>query len=128
MESESESAGASVSTKCVQAKNGGEERGAFTGGGAKGVFESAAVVGSALTKGNAKKPGEGVLVPCDKCHTNNETKMTMSNMAQFECGECGERVRWRPRQVWLRDQGCALERPIHLEEGEVDEVSCCVVS
>eukprot|EP00930_Biecheleria_cincta_P086906 TRINITY_DN76161_c0_g1_i1.p1 TRINITY_DN76161_c0_g1~~TRINITY_DN76161_c0_g1_i1.p1 ORF type:complete len:161 (-),score=29.29 TRINITY_DN76161_c0_g1_i1:257-739(-) len=115
--------------KCVQAKNAGLAAGAFTGGSATGVFTTAAVVGSAINPHvHAKRPGEGVFVPCGYCNANNETKMCMANMAQFECGACGAVVRWRPRQVWIRDQGKKLEKPILLKEGEVENAACCTVS
>merc|ERR1712216_830150 len=91
--------------KCVQCKNAGLPAGSFTGGGGEGVFKAAAVINNTLSGNVAKKPGQGVFIPCGKCHVNNETKMTMSNMAQFDCGSCGCLVRWSPRQVWLRDQG-----------------------
>merc|ERR1740117_2281274 len=32
--------------------------------------------------------------------------------------ECGRVVQWRPRQVWLRDQGRPLEMGIHPQPGE----------
>eukprot|EP00927_Polykrikos_kofoidii_P017815 TRINITY_DN18158_c0_g1_i1.p1 TRINITY_DN18158_c0_g1~~TRINITY_DN18158_c0_g1_i1.p1 ORF type:complete len:161 (-),score=17.86 TRINITY_DN18158_c0_g1_i1:54-536(-) len=115
--------------KCVQAKNAGLVPGAFTGGSATGVFTTAAVVGSIINPHvHAKKPGEGVFVPCCRCNANNETKMCMSNMAQFECGACGAVTRWRPRQVWVRDLGRKLEKPVLLKEGEVESAACCVIS
>eukprot|EP00406_Dinophysis_acuminata_P010324 CAMPEP_0179238316 /NCGR_PEP_ID=MMETSP0797-20121207/14887_1 /TAXON_ID=47934 /ORGANISM="Dinophysis acuminata, Strain DAEP01" /LENGTH=159 /DNA_ID=CAMNT_0020945613 /DNA_START=27 /DNA_END=506 /DNA_ORIENTATION=- len=113
--------------RCVRAKNAGLAAGAFTGGGAEGIFKGAAVVGSVINPHvHAKKPGEGVFVPCAKCGANNETKMCMSNMARFDCGACGAEVRWRPRQVWLRDQGSKLEKPVNLQDGEVDSRGCVV--
>mmetsp|Transcript_100061 Transcript_100061/g.312836 ORF Transcript_100061/g.312836 Transcript_100061/m.312836 type:complete len:164 (-) Transcript_100061:112-603(-) len=120
--------------RCVQAKNQGLTAGAFTGGGARGLLIAGNNTGININRavGNAiglkaKKTGEGVFIPCDKCGVNNETKMTMSSGAQFECGACGATVRWRPRQIWLRDMGRPLEKSVHLKEGEA-ESSCCVLS
>lgn len=120
--------------KCVQAKDAGLAQGAFTGGGVQGAFTAAEVVGKTLERINGaekarmrKKPGEGVFIACATCYVNNETKMTMSNMARFTCGACGAEVRWRPRQIWLRDQGMQLEKPIHLKPDEKDSV-CCVIA
>lgn len=74
-----------------------------------------------------KKAGDGVMVPCSACGAENQAAMVMGNRAQFTCGHCGTVVLWRPRQVWLRDQGLPMEKPIHPQPGETDGMACCAV-
>ena len=70
---------------------------------------------------SGKQPGDGVTVCCCYCSTENTTEMTTGTRAKFECAQCGRRVVWRPRQVWLRDQGRPLEMSIHPQPGEERE-------
>ena len=72
-----------------------------------------------------KNVGDAMLVPCSSCGANNDVKMIMGSRAQFTCGNCGTVVFWRPRQVWLRDQGRPMEKSIHPLPGESD--GCCVL-
>ena len=74
-----------------------------------------------------KRPGDGVMVPCSACGAENQCAMVMGNRAQFTCGQCGVVVLWRPRQIWLRDQGMPMEKPIHPQPGETDGMRCCIV-
>lgn len=74
-----------------------------------------------------KNVGDAMLVPCSSCGANNDVKMVMGSRAQFTCGSCGTVVLWRPRQVWLRDQGQPMEKPIHPQPGERDGRDCCVL-
>ena len=73
-----------------------------------------------------KNVGEGMLVACNQCGVNNDVKMVMGSRAQFTCGSCGTVVFWRPRQVWLRDQGRPMEKAIHPLPGEKDG-GCCAI-
>ena len=86
-------------------------------------------LGSHLKNFGIKAPatGKGVLVPCSTCNSNNECEMVMGSLAQFVCGQCGAQVSWRPRQVWLRDQGQPLEKPIHPQPGDREECGCTVL-
>jgi len=70
---------------------------------------------------SGKQPGDGVTVACSFCSTQNTTKMTTGTRANFDCAQCGRGVVWRPRQVWLRDQGRPLEMGIHPQPGEEKE-------
>ena len=70
---------------------------------------------------SGKQPGDDVTVCCCYCSTQNTTEMTANPRAKFECAHCGRRVVWRPRQVWLRDQGRPLEMSIHPQPGEERE-------
>ena len=88
--------------------------------------DTANVINNALG-GTAKRSGAGVMVPCSSCGAQNETKMAMGSRAQFNCGQCGAVVLWRPRQVWLRDQGMPMEKPIHPQPGETDGAGVCDV-
>ena len=67
---------------------------------------------------SGKQPGDGVMVACSFCSTQNNTKMATTTRAMFDCAQCGRVVQWRPRQVWLRDQGRPLEMGIHPQPGE----------
>eukprot|EP01063_Lacrimia_lanifica_P023105 TRINITY_DN305_c0_g2_i2.p3 TRINITY_DN305_c0_g2~~TRINITY_DN305_c0_g2_i2.p3 ORF type:complete len:120 (+),score=23.33 TRINITY_DN305_c0_g2_i2:51-410(+) len=113
----------------VRAQGAGLAPGAYDGG-------QVGKLGNALMGANhavglrkeQKRPGAGVLVPCSACGRDNHTEMIMGNRAQFTCGNCGAVVLWRPRQVWLRDQGRPMEMPIHPKPGEADTEGCkCVV-
>lgn len=116
----------------VQAQNNQFAPGAITaatpglGGTVARHGDTANAVNNALG-GTAKRTGNGVLVPCSSCGAQNETKMAMGSRAQFNCGQCGAVVLWRPRQVWLRDQGMPLEKSIHPQPGESDGSGCCVL-
>lgn len=67
---------------------------------------------------SGKQPGDGVTVSCCFCSTQNTTKMATGTRAKFDCAQCGRSVVWRPRQVWLRDQGRPLEMGIHPSAAE----------
>ena len=117
----------------VQAQNNAFAPGAITaatpgiGGAVAQAGPVANDVNNALGNRQVKNPGSGVMVPCSACGAQNETKMAMGSRAQFNCGHCGALVLWRPRQIWLRDQGLPLEKSIHPQPGESDGSGCCVV-
>lgn len=89
--------------------------------------DTANAVTNTLGNNPVKRTGDGVMVPCSSCGAENQAKMVMGSRAQFTCGHCGALVLWRPRQVWLRDQGMPLEKSIHPQPGEVDGAACCVL-
>ena len=65
--------------------------------------------------------GDGVMVACSFCSSQNSTQYPMypaNALAQFDCTHCGVVVMWRPRQVWLRDQGVPLEMAVHPQPGD----------
>ena len=86
-----------------------------------------ALVCTPLGMEKVKNPGDGVLVPCNFCGATNRTKMAMGSRAQFNCGNCQALVLWRPRQIWLRDQGLPMEKAIHPQPGETDGAACCLL-
>lgn len=117
----------------VTAQNNAFAAGAVTAAtpGLGGVVASAGNTANTVTNAvgirNVKKSGDGVLVPCSACGADNRTKMVMGSRAQFNCGHCNALVFWRPRQVWLRDQGMPMEKSIHPAPGEKDSSGCCIL-
>ena len=118
----------------VAAQNMGFAPGAVTsatpglGGVVAGAGADANAIYNALGNNPVKNPGDGVMVPCSACSAQNQAKMAMGSRAQFNCGSCGALVYWRPRQVWLRDQGMPMEMPIHPAPGEKDGgCGCCAI-
>ena len=100
----------------VDAQNAGYAPGAFHGGPIAAIGDASNKVSNAMGgpfigKGKAKQSGDGVMVSCLACGAENRTKMAMGSRAQFNCGQCGQVVLWRPRQVWLRDQGMYAYAP-----------------
>ena len=118
----------------VQAQNNQFAPGAITaatpglGGMVAGAGDTANAVTNSLGNNQVKRSGDGVMVQCLACGAQNQTKMAMGSRAQFNCGHCGAIVLWRPRQVWLRDQGMPLERPINVQPGDPpDGPACCIL-
>ena len=117
----------------VQAQNNAFAEGAISaatpglGGIVAQIAPTANTISNAVGNRTLKNKGSGVMVACSSCGAENETKLVMVSRAQFNCGQCGQLVLWRPRQVWLRDQGMPMEKPIHPQPGESDGAGCCVL-
>lgn len=117
----------------VAGQNEGLAPGAWDGGAIGQMGTASAHVSNAIGNHHIagtqpqKVAGNATMVPCSACGAHNAVKMVMGTRAQFTCGQCGVVVIWRPRQIWLRDQGLPMEKPIHPQPGETDGMGCCVI-